>query len=76
MGKRRGPTPEQLHLKEPPAEPPPGRGPIVLELGPRNFAIARWLRDEKDVPLYSIVRKDVKAASIAATLARQEGQHG
>ena len=71
MGKRRGPPPEQLQLKEPPPAPPPGRGPIVLELGPRNWGIAAWMRDERDVPVYRIVQRDVRAASTAATTARK-----
>ena len=70
MGRRRGPAPEQLHLKEPPAEPPPGRRPIVLELGPRNWSIATWMRDERDVPVYRITHRDIRAAS-TATIARK-----
>ena len=76
MAKRRGPAPEQLHLKEPPPEPPPGRGPIVLELGPRNWGIAACIRDERDVPVYRITQRDIRAASTAAVLARNLYEKG
>ena len=68
--KRPRPT-EQLELKEPPPAPPPGRGPIVLILGPRNWGIATWMRDERDVPIYRITHRDIRAASTAATIARK-----
>jgi hypothetical protein len=56
------------------AAPPPaprGRGPVILPLGPRNFGIAQWTRDEGAVPVYRITHKDIRAASTAATMARQ-----
>jgi hypothetical protein len=45
----------------------------VLDLGPspRPFAIAVWVRDEGDMPVYRIVRRDIHAASVAAAMARQ-----
>jgi hypothetical protein len=47
MSKRRGIRPaDQLELKEAPPPAPPGRGPVILPLGPRNFGIAQWVRDE------------------------------
>ena len=73
MSKRRIRPPDQLELRETPPPPPPGRGPIVLVLGPRNWGIAAWMRDEHDVPVYRITQKDIRAASTAATLARQVG---
>jgi hypothetical protein len=48
----------------------------VLILGPQNFGIAMWTRDERGVGISKITRRDIKPASIAATLARQERQHG
>ncbi len=38
---------------------------------PRNFAIAQWVRDEQGVPVFRITHKDIRAASTAATMARQ-----
>src|SRR5215831_8294509 len=49
----------------------PQRGPIVLRLGARDFAVAAWVRDEGGVSIYRIVQRDIKAESVAATLARQ-----
>jgi hypothetical protein len=72
MSKRRGIRPaDQLELKEAPPPAPPGRGPVILPLGPRNFGIAHWTRDERGVPVYRITHKDIRAASVAATMARQ-----
>jgi hypothetical protein len=71
MRKRRVRPADQLELKEPPPPPPPGRGPIVLVLGRRNWGIAAWIRDERDVPVYRITQRDIRAASTAATMVRQ-----
>jgi len=62
----------------PPATAPvaPRRGPIVVRLGARDFAVAAWVRDEGGVPLYRIVQRDIKAESVAATLARQAQGRG
>jgi hypothetical protein len=76
MSKRRIGSTEQLELREPPPAPPPGRGPIVLELGPRNWGIAAWMRDERAVPVYRITQIDIRAASTAAVLARNLYEKG
>jgi hypothetical protein len=44
---------------------------VILQLGPRDFAIARWVREEAGVPMYRITQKDIRAASTTATMARQ-----
>jgi hypothetical protein len=71
MSRRRVSPAQQLELKAPPPAPPPGRRPIVLELGPRNWGIAQWLKDERDVPVYRITHRDIRATSTAATIARK-----
>ena len=75
MARKRARPAEQIELKDPPPAPPPGREPIVLVVGPRNWGIAQWMKDERGVPVYRIAQKDIKAASIAGTLARQEREH-
>jgi hypothetical protein len=76
MARKRARPVEQLELKEPPPALPPGRGPIVLELGPRNWGIAAWIRDERDVAVYPITQRDIRAASTAAVLARNLYEKG
>ena len=76
MSKRRLPPAQQLELKEPPPSSPPGRGPVVLALGPRNWGIAQWIKDERDVPVYRITQRDIRAASTAAVLARKLDEKG
>jgi hypothetical protein len=76
VSKRRLPPIQQLELKEPPPPAPPGRDPIVLTLGPRNWGIAQWMKDERDVPVYRITHRDIRAASTAAVLARKLDQKG
>jgi hypothetical protein len=74
MSTRRGIRPaDQLELKKAPPPAPPGRGPVILPLGLRDFGIAQWVRDEGSVPVYRITHKDIRAASTAATMARQIG---
>ena len=48
-----------------------GRPAIVLRLGPHDFAVAVWLRDEGEVPVYEIKQREIREASVAATVARQ-----
>lgn len=50
--------------------PPPGRGPVILQLGPRDFSVLVWVRDEDGEPIYRVVKEKIKAASTAAVLAR------
>ena len=50
------------------ADPHP---PIVLEFGPHDFAVAAWTRDERGVDVYRIVQREIREASVAATVARQ-----
>ena len=70
------PPVQQLRLEEAPAPSPPARPPIVLSLGPCNWGIATWTRDERDVPVYRITQRDIRAASTAATMARQVAAGG
>jgi hypothetical protein len=54
-----------------------GRPPIVLHLGPHDFAVAVWIRDEGNVPLYEVRHRDIREASVAAAVARQhQERHG
>ena len=48
-----------------------GRQPIVVQLGPREFAVLVHVRDEDGVPVYEIRQRDIKDASVAATVAHQ-----
>ncbi len=66
MSNRRMPAVQQLELKGLPPATPAGRGAIVLELGPRNWGIAAWMRDEREVPVYQIAHRDIGAVSRAA----------
>jgi hypothetical protein len=55
----------------------PSRPPIVLHLGPYDFAVAVWIRDEADVPVYEVRYRDIREPSVAATVARQhQERHG
>ena len=55
----------------PPAPPSPEHPPVILQLGLHDFAVLEWVRDEDGEPVYRIVRQGIKAAKIAATLARK-----
>jgi hypothetical protein len=52
-----------------------GHPPIVLQLGPHDFAVAVWIRDEGTVPLYEVRHRDIREASVAAAVARQHQEH-
>jgi hypothetical protein len=53
------------------------RPPIVLHLGPHDFAVAVWIRDEGTVPVYAVRQREIREASVAAAVARQhEERHG
>jgi len=47
------------------------RRPVILQLGPRDFAVLVWVRDEDGEPVYRVVKDRIKAASTAAVLARK-----
>ena len=49
----------------------PGHPPVILRNGPRDYAVATWLRDEDSEPVYKIVQRGIKAASTAGVLARK-----
>jgi len=44
---------------------------VILELGPRDFSVLTWVRDEDGEPIYRVVKDRIKAASTAAVLARK-----
>ena len=50
------------------------RPPMILELGPRDFSVLTWVRDEGDAPVYRVAKDRIKAASTAAVLARKLAQ--
>ena len=41
-----------------------------------DFAVLAWVRDENGEPVYRIVRHGIRAARIAATLARKLQKEG
>jgi hypothetical protein len=47
------------------------RAPLILHFGAHDFAVAVWARDEGAVPICRIARRDIDAATVAATIARQ-----
>jgi len=44
---------------------------VILQLGPRDYSVLAWVRDEDGEPIYRIVKQGIKAAKIATTLARK-----
>jgi hypothetical protein len=54
-----------------PAPPAVVHPPVILRMGPRDYAVATWLRDEDGEPVYKIVQRGIKAASPAGGLARK-----
>jgi hypothetical protein len=44
---------------------------VILQLGPRDFSVLAWVRDEDGAPLHRVAKDKVKAASTAAVLARK-----
>ena len=44
---------------------------VILQLGPRDFSVLVWVRDEGDAPVYRVSKDRIKAASTAAVLARK-----
>jgi hypothetical protein len=65
-----------LEQRVPTPAPPAIRPPVILQLGPRDFSVLAWVRDEGDAPVYRVVKDRIKAASTAAVLVRklQEGK--
>ena len=44
---------------------------MILQLDQHDFAVLAWLRDEAGEPVYRSLGQGIKAAKIAATLARK-----
>src|SRR5262245_36549998 len=44
---------------------------VILELAPRDHAVAVWTREAGGEPVYKIVRRGIKAGSTARVNARQ-----
>ena len=44
---------------------------MILQLGPRDYSVLKWVRDEGIEPVYGRVKDKIKAASTAAVLARK-----
>ena len=44
---------------------------MILQLSPRDYCVATWLRDEGGEPVYRIVQRGIKAASTAGVRARK-----
>ena len=64
----------QLELTDaaPPATPePPSRPSVILKLGPRDYSVLAYDRDEDGEPVYRVVKAKIKAASTAGVLARK-----
>jgi hypothetical protein len=47
------------------------RVPIILRLGPRDYAVAIWREDEGGEAVYEIIHRDIREVIVAATLARK-----
>ena len=47
------------------------RPPVILQIGPREFAVLAWVRDEAGAPVYRIAQQGIKAASTAVVMARK-----
>jgi len=50
--------------------------PVILQLGPHDFAVLAWVRDVDGEAVYRIVRPRITAGRIAATLARKLADEG
>ena len=50
---------------------PAGPAAVILQLGPRDYSVLAWVRDEDGEPIYRIVRQGIRAAKIAAKLAQK-----
>ena len=45
--------------------------PVILKLGPRDYSVLAYDRDEDGEPVYRVVKEKIKAASTAGVLARK-----
>jgi hypothetical protein len=61
----------RAHGPPAPAAVPPERPPVILQLGPRDFSVLAWVRDEDGEPVYRVVKEKIRAASTAGVLARK-----
>ena len=43
---------------------------MILQLGPRDYSVLVWVRDEGETPVYRVVKEKIKAASTAGVLVR------
>ena len=44
---------------------------MILRLAPRDFSVLTWVSDEGRSPVYRVARTGIKAAKLAATIARK-----
>ena len=44
---------------------------VNLPIGPRDFSVLVWVRDERGEPVYRVAKDRIKAASTAAVLPRK-----
>jgi hypothetical protein len=44
---------------------------VILKVGPRDYAVLAWARDESGEPVYRIVQRGIKAASSPGVSARK-----
>ena len=51
--------------------PSPSRPPVILKLGPRDYSVLAYDRDEGGEPVYLVVKEKIKASSTAAVLVRK-----
>jgi hypothetical protein len=47
-----------------------GAASVILQLGTRDFSVLAWVRDKDGEPVYRMVKDRIKAATPAATIAR------
>ena len=75
------PPTRSRHAAPPPAAAPSpapatGRPPVILQLGPRDYSVLVWVRDEGETPVYRVAKDRIKAASTAGVIARKLMQEG
>ena len=44
---------------------------VILQVGPRDFSVLVWIRDEGETPVDRVAKDGIKAALTAAMLARK-----
>ena len=47
----------------------PGHPPVILRLGPRDYSVLVYARDEDSEPVYPVGKEKIKAACTAGVLA-------